>query len=55
MTVQELEYNKKYKIKGSGIAVYKYQERKKFWFTNINGSFWMTEDQVTNLVLEESK
>jgi hypothetical protein len=52
MKISELVHDKKYRIKGqSGIVFYKHQEGKRFWFTNISGSFWMNENQIETLLI----
>lgn len=54
MKISDLEYKKKYGLKGqpSKVVVYAGCEGKRFWFTDGNSSFWMNWDQVERLIVE---
>lgn len=53
MTASDLIQDKLYQHIGSKkLMSYYGREGHRYWFSNINGSFWMDEKQVEELVIE---
>ncbi|WP_163308906.1 hypothetical protein [Dysgonomonas sp. 521] len=53
MKAIELIYKEMYKIKGQPDRIVSYtgREGNRYWFTDINGTFWMNEKQIETLII----